>query len=115
MSPRSGWIRQHGKPEAIQVDNGTEFTSNLFDAWAHARGIAVHFITPGKPTENGIVESFNGRLRDECMNASWFEQLEDAREGIESWRRDYNARRPHSALGNATPALAFSQSAPPPC
>lgn len=99
----NGWIREHGKPEAIQVDNGTEFTANAFDAWAWARGIAVHFITPGKPTENGIVESFNGKLRDECMNASWFERLEDAKEGIESWRRDYNARRPHSALGNATP------------
>ena len=54
------WIREDGKPEAIQVDNGTEFTANAFDAWAYARGIAVHFITPGKPTENGIVESFNG-------------------------------------------------------
>ena len=76
---------------------------NAFDAWAWGRAIAVHFITPGKPTENGIVESFNGKLRDECMNASWFERIEDAKVGIESWRRDYNARRPHSALGNATP------------
>jgi putative transposase len=69
------WIREHGKPAGIQVDNGTEFTSNHFDAWAYDRGIAVHFITPGQPTENGVIESFNGKLRDECLNANWFETL----------------------------------------
>ena len=98
------WIRQHGKPWGIVVDNGTEFTANDFDAWAHERGIAIHFITPGRPVENGLIESFNGKLRDECLNACWFESLEQAKEQIESWRRDYNEKRPHSSLGNIAPA-----------
>jgi putative transposase len=98
------WIGEHGKPAGIQVDNGTEFTSNHFDAWAYGRGIAVHFITPGRPTENGVIESFNGKLRDECLNANWFDTLDDARGLIESWRTDYNEQRPHSALGNIPPA-----------
>jgi putative transposase len=98
------WIREHGKPRAIQVDNGTEFTSNAFDAWAYERGIEIHYITPGRPVENGLIESFNGKLRDECLNASWFETLEQAKEEIESWRTDYNEQRPHSALGNVPPA-----------
>jgi putative transposase len=98
------WIGAHGKPEGIQVDNGTEFTSNRFDAWAYERGIAVHFITPGRPVENAVIESFNGNLRDECLNVSWFETLEEAQALIESWRRDYNEQRPHSSLGNVPPA-----------
>ena len=99
-----GWIEDHGKPAGIQVDNGTEFTSNAFDAWAYARGIQVHFITPGRPVENAVIESFNGKLRDECLNASWFESLEQARGEIESWRTDYNEQRPHSSLGDLAPA-----------
>lgn len=98
------WIRVYGKPEAIQVDNGTEFTANAFDAWAYDRGIRIHFITPGRPVENAVIESFNGRFRDECLNASWFESLDQARSLIESWRTDYNERRPHSSLGDLAPA-----------
>ena len=64
----------------------------------------MHFITPGRPTENGVIESFNGKLRDECLNANWFDTLDDARGLIESWRTDYNEQRPHSALGNIPPA-----------
>jgi putative transposase len=98
------WIAEHGKPSAIQLDNGTEFTANVFDAWAYERGIALHFITPGRPTENGFIESFNGKLRDELLNASWFVSLEEARAAVESWRTDYNETRPHSSLGNVPPA-----------
>ena len=98
------WIAEHGKPAAIQVDNGTEFTANAFDAWAYERGIAVHFITPGRPVENAVIESFNGKLRDECLNTTWFETLDEARNGIESWRTDYNHVRPHSSLGDVPPA-----------
>jgi putative transposase len=98
------WLRARGKPAALVLDNGTEFTSNHFDAWAYAKGIEMNFIRPGRPVENALIESFNGKLRDECLNASWFETLEEAKEVIESWRRDYNEERPHSALGNVPPA-----------
>jgi putative transposase len=99
-----GWIAEHGRPGAIQVDNGTEFTSNVFDAWAYEHGIEIHYITPGRPVENALIESFNGKLRDECLNASWFDTLEQAQEEIESWRTDYNELRPNSSLGNVPPA-----------
>ena len=98
------WIAEHGVPRSIQVDNGTEFTANEFDAWAYAHKIDVHFITPGRPVENAIIESFNGKLRDECLNANWFESLEDARPQLEHWRTDYNETRPHSSLGGIPPA-----------
>ena len=91
-------------PRSIQVDNGTEFTANEFDAWAYAHKIDVHFITPGRPVENAVIESFNGKLRDECLNANWFESLEDARPQLEHWRTDYNETRPHSSLGGIPPA-----------
>ena len=96
-------IAERGAPEAIQVDNGTEFTSNHFDAWAFLRGIQVDFIRPGKPVDNAYIESFNGRLRDECLNSSWFESLDDARRAIQAWRHDYNDVRPHSGLGDLAP------------
>ena len=99
----SRWLAEHGAPEAITVDNGSEFTSRHFDAWACENGISIDFMHPGRPAENGLCESFNGKLRDECMNASWFRTLAEARTVIEQWRKDYNELRPHSALGNPTP------------
>ena len=97
-------IGQRGAPEAIQVDNGSEFTSNHFDAWAYLREIQLDFIRPGKPIDNAYIESFNGRLRDECLNSSWFQSLDDARQAIQDWRRDYNDVRPHSGLGDLPPS-----------
>ena len=85
-------------------DNGPEFTSRAFDAWAYRRGMKLLFIRPGKPVENAFVESFNGRFRDECLNEQWFLCLADARALVERWRRDYNAERPHSGLAGRTPA-----------
>lgn len=92
-----------GLPECISVDNGPEFISNALDRWAYARGVRLHFIRPGKPTENAFIESFNSRLREECLNANWFDSLEHARELIAAWWTDYNTERPHSALGGLTP------------
>ncbi len=97
-------IPKRGLPETIQVDNGAEFTSNHFDAWAYLRGIQVDFIRPGKPVENAFIESFNGRLRDECLNSGWFQSLDDARRAIQDWGRDYNEVRPHSGLGDLSPS-----------
>ena len=96
------------QPEVITIDNGTEFTSRHFDNWAHARGIRLDFIRPGKPVENGYVESFNGKCRDECLSQSWFLGLDDARAAIARWRIEYNQARPHSSLGNLTPAEFLS-------
>ena len=90
-------------PAVITADNGTEFTSKALDAWAFERGVKIDFTTPGKPTENGFVESFQGRFRDECLNTEIFEDLGDAKRKIASWRRDYNCQRPHSSLGNLSP------------
>ena len=95
--------RSHRKPQVIQVDNGTEFASRALDAWAYREGVRLDFSRPGKPTDNAYVESFNARLRAECLNAHIFESLDDADRILTSWRRDYNAVRPHSALGMLTP------------
>ena len=92
-----------GVPTSITVDHGTEFTSKALEEWAWARGVKLDFIRPGKPTENGHIESFNGRLRDECLNVTQFATLDDAREKLEVWRDDYNRCRPHSSLRNLTP------------
>ncbi len=86
-------------PKAITVDHGTEFTSKVMDEWAYRRGVRLDFTRPGKPTDNGLCESFNGRLRDECLNAFEFVSLADAQQRIEAWRQDYNHQRPHGALG----------------
>ncbi|GEJ58427.1 hypothetical protein AMYX_31680 [Anaeromyxobacter diazotrophicus] len=102
-------VEVHGQPEVIRVDNGTEFTSHLVDAWAYERGIKLDFICPGKPTENGHIESFNGKFRDECLNENWFLHLDDARRKIEAYRIDYNEVRPHSSLDNMTP-MQFASS-----
>jgi len=93
-----------GLPRGIVVDNGPEFAGQALDAWAHERGVALDFITPGRPVENAFIESFNGRFRDECLNEHWFRSLEEAQQVIEDWRLDYNDVRPHSALGDRTPS-----------
>lgn len=90
-------------PSTIVIDNGTEFTGRVLDAWAYRRGVALHFITPGKPVQNAYIESFNGRLRDECLNQHWFTCVAEARILIEAWRVDYNRIRPHTSLGYRTP------------
>ena len=101
-------VRERGCPDAIVCDNGPEFTSRAFDAWAYRQHIQLLFIRPGKPIENAFIESFNGRLRDECLSVSWFLDLDDARVQIEAWRIDYNTARPHSGLAGRTPS-AFAQ------
>jgi putative transposase len=111
-----GVIEQRGRPDALRLDNGPEFTSRCFLAWAEQRGIQLVFIQPGKPVQNSFIESFNGRFRDECLNANWFESLADARRKIEAWRQEYNQHRPHSALAYRTPeefARAWSPSPSP--
>jgi putative transposase len=95
---------ERGFPTVIVLDNGPEFTSQALDQWAQERGVRLHFIDPGKPVQNAFAESFNGRLRDECLNDSWFVSLPDAQETIEAFRQDYNTRRPHSSLGGLTPS-----------
>jgi putative transposase len=82
----------------IKTDNGSEFISKVMDKWAFERGIEIDFSRPGKPTDNARVESFNGRLRQECLNANWFLTLDDAQAKIGAWRTYYNETRPHSAL-----------------
>ena len=94
---------ERGKPEKIEVDNGPEFTSKKLDQWAYINGIELDFSRPGKPTDNALIEAFNGRLREECLNQSWFLSLEDAKEKVEIWRTEYNNSRPHGALGNISP------------
>jgi putative transposase len=115
LGARSGWksagvvevlaclARDGIKPKTIITDNGSEFASNEMDRWAYENGVKIHFIRPGKPTENGFIESFNGRLRDECLNANTFLDIEEAKEIIENWRVEYNNWRPHRALGNLSP------------
>lgn len=95
---------RHGAPEAITIDNGTEFDSKVMDEWAFKRKVRLAFIRPGKPNENAYCESFNGKFRDECLNENLFETLDHARKLIEDWRIDYNDVRPHSSLDNLTPA-----------
>ncbi len=95
---------ERGLPEAIVVDNGPEFRGRALAAWSAERGVRLEFIQPGKPVQNAYVESFNGRLRDECLNANWFTSLSDARRKIETWRQDYNEQRPHSSLNYLPPA-----------
>jgi len=82
---------------------GPEFVSNALDRWAYENGVTLDFSRPGKPIDNAYVESFNGRFREECLNAHWFLSLDDARDKIEAWRRFYNDSRPHTALGGQTP------------
>nr|WP_165253580.1 IS3 family transposase [Paludisphaera soli] len=90
-------------PRELRVDDGPEFTGKMLDLWAYLNGVTLDFSRPGKPTDNGFIESFNGRVREECLNQGCFTDLEDAREEVEAWRIDYNEVRPHSALGYLAP------------
>lgn len=95
---------ERGLPKSIKTDNGSEFISKVMDKWAYERGVELDFSRPGKPTDNARVESFYGRLRQECLNAHWFLSLDDAKAKIAAWQTEYNESRPHSALDWATPA-----------
>ena len=99
-------VRVYGKPTCIVSDNGTEFTSRAILKWAGDNDVEWHYIDPGKPQQNGFIESFNGSLRDELLNEELFDSLDDARRKLALWRYDYNNVRPHSSLGNQTPSEA---------
>ena len=92
-----------GYPKEILTDNGPEFISNALNQWAYDHDVNHVFTDPGKPTQNGYIESFNGKLRDECLNQHWFRSVAEARNIIKAWRVEYNQERPHSSLGNKTP------------
>ena len=94
---------QRAVPKTLFCDNGTEFTSQAMDLWAYHAGVRIDFSRPGKPTDNAYVESFNGTLRSECLDARWFASLADAKQIIEAWRREYNESSPHRAHGERTP------------
>jgi putative transposase len=98
-------VRKRGRPERIVVDNGPEFRGRALAAWSEQQRVRLQFIEPGKPTQNAFIESFNGRLREECLNANWFLSLADARRKIAAWQRDYNEQRPHSSLGYVPPQV----------
>ena len=98
-------IAWHGVPKQITLDNGPEFAGQLLDAWAYAHQVVLDFIEPGTPTQNGHIESFNGKFRDECLNLHWFTSLAHARQIIAAWREDYNTQRPHIALHQQPPAI----------
>jgi len=92
-----------GMPQEILTDNGSEFTSNVMNAWAYDHNVEHIFIDPGKPMQNGYIESFNGKFRAECLDQHWFRNLSEAKEIIEDWRQEYNNIRPHMSLDNLTP------------
>lgn len=96
-------VRERGAPRTIRCDNGPEFAGRVLDQWAYFKRIRLDFSRPAKPTDNAYIESFNARLRQELLNASWFLSLAEARQRTEHWRKEYNEDRPHSALGNLTP------------
>ena len=98
-----GLQKDRGGPKRLFCDNGSEFPSQVLDLWAYQNGVKIDFSRPGKPTDNGHIESFNWTFRDECLNTHWFTTLAEARQIIEAWRREYNERRPHRALGERTP------------
>jgi len=99
-------MRLYRKPAFIRSDQGTEFAAGAVMRWLRDQSVGPAFIPPGRPWHNGFVESFNGKLRDECLNREWFRDLREARMLIEQWREFYNHRRPHSSLGNRTPVQA---------
>jgi putative transposase len=106
---RSLVVAERGAPLSITVDNGTEFYSRAMEAWAYQYGVQLDFIRPGRPVENSYIESFNGRLRDECLNVQVFFALADVREKLERWRQNYNQVRPHSSLHDHPPAIFARQ------
>jgi putative transposase len=101
--------RSRGRPKSLRVDNGPEFAGRALDQWAYLNLVEIDFSRPGTPTDNAYIEAFNSRLPAECLNASWFLSMADARERIEDWRRDYNETRPHTALGGLTPNASAQQ------
>jgi len=103
-------VKEHGHPEQIIMDNGPEFTSKAMDRWGYEHRVKLHFIEPGKPMQNGFIESFNGTLRDECLNENWFKDVAEAREITENWRIDYNNNRPHGSIGAIPPEQYASMS-----
>lgn len=103
----------HGLPQAIRVDNGPEFISKDLDLWAYFAKVKLDFSRPARPTDNALIEAFNSRFRQECLNEHWFLSLEDAQEKVDGWREDYNRQRPHSALGNVPPAEFAERREPP--
>lgn len=105
-----------GYPKTIRVDNGPEFISRDMDLWAYHWGVVLDFSRPGKPTDNAFIEAFNGKFRQECLNAHWFLSLADAVDKLETWRRYYNEERPHSAIGNKAPIMlikSVGETSPP--
>jgi putative transposase len=96
-------LAERGRPQGIVLDNGPELRGRAMEAWSEQNRVALLFIQPGKPVQNAFIESFNSRLRDECLNAHWFLTVADARRQIQAWRTDYNESRPHSSLGYLTP------------
>jgi putative transposase len=104
-------IAERGKPRQLRTDNGPEFIGRALEQWCFAEGVEHHLIEPGKPMQNGYIESFNGKFRDECLNENWFLGLSDARRTIEQWRLYYNQQRGHSALGYLTPEEFAQQAA----
>ncbi len=103
------WQERGSLPESITVDNGSEFSGRVLEAWAMGNNVQLCFIRPGRPVENGFIESFNGRLRDECLNVEWFASLDDARQKLARFREHYNHQRPHSSLADRTPAAFAAQ------
>ncbi len=103
-------LELRGIPRTIVLDNGPEFTSNLFQSWAAGKAIHLAYIRPGKPMDNAFIESFQGKCRDECLNQHWFTSLPEARQIIEQWREEYNHERPHSSLSDLTP-IEFAERA----
>ena len=99
------WVAgERGLPAVLRTDNALEFCGRAMLTWAHARGVTLRLIEPGKPNQNAYIESFNGRFRDECLNEHWFTSLAHAQAVIEAWRREYNEERPKKGLGGLTPA-----------
>jgi putative transposase len=101
--------KERGRPKSLRVDNGPEFAGRMLDQWAYLNGVEIDFSRPGKPTDNAFIEAFNARFRAECLNASWFLSMADARDRIEEWRCHYNEDRPHTGLGGLTPRAFASQ------